>query len=695
MKYYRLVLVALGVVLLSARVQGGGRLDQLLSMNIEQLMEMEVTISTNTKQTVTRAPAVVTVITAEDIKATGSTNLTEILESVPGIHVRTSYFAYRPLVQFRGASDKQTLLMVNGNPVKDLMWSFGIFWKGLPTSIIDRVEIIRGPGSALYGADAAAGVINVITKTAGKMERSEIGVRKGSFGTETAWMQHGDNWHGFDVAMTLELHNTDGADPFIAVDGQVRQDQSAGTMLSSSPDSARVGWRNMDLRFSVARENWRLMMDYVRHSDIGIGLTGAGILDPMTKGDDRKLNVDLLYKNESFSEDWGLDASLRYQDLEYSSGDGFQERPAGYTDASGFYPEGLINQMRSAERRVTAEVSGLYRGFDDHAVRLGAGYTWQDLYLVEQVVNSGIGADGFPLPAGGPLVDLSDTGFAFAPEKDRKIHYLFLQDVWTITDDWELTAGLRYDHYSDFGDTLNPRVALVWQSTDRLTSKFLYGQAFRAPNYQELFAETSFTLPNADLEPEHSETIELGFSYAATKDLNLGLNIYHLHEHDIIRAITVGGLSKRQYRNTGEHRINGIELEARWQATDDLRFSGNYSYRDSEDNVYRSIDSPNEEAYLRADWRFRQDWHLNVQANWVGERRRSDTDSRPPVDDYIVADATMRYSGLKNWEFAASVRNLLDEDAREYIGSSVPNDLPMPERSFYAEARYNLDELLK
>jgi len=82
--------------------------------------------------------------------------------------------------------------MVNGTPMKDLMWGFGIFWKGLPTSMIERIEIIRGPGSALFGSDASAGVINVITKTAGKIQDSEIGVRAGSFNTKTAWMKHGD-----------------------------------------------------------------------------------------------------------------------------------------------------------------------------------------------------------------------------------------------------------------------------------------------------------------------------------------------------------------------------------------------------------------------------------------------------------------------------------------------------------------------
>ncbi|WP_236860598.1 TonB-dependent receptor plug domain-containing protein [Candidatus Reidiella endopervernicosa] len=114
---------------------------------------------------------------------------------------------------------------------------------------------------------------------------------------------------------------------------------------------------------------------------------------------------------------------------------------------------------------------------------------------------------------------------------------------------------------------MNPRLALVWQSTDKFTTKLMYGEAFKAPSFQQLFAETSFTLPNPDLDPERSETLELAFSYAATKNLNLGLNIYHFQQSDFIRAQTVMGLSKRQYMNSGEHTIRGVEVEARLQAT--------------------------------------------------------------------------------------------------------------------------------
>jgi len=681
---YFLLLLLICLPSLSAHAATDHKLEHFLSLSLEELVNLETTIATNTKNTITKTPAVVTVITANDIKATGATNLVDVLEGVPGIHVRASQFGFRPLVHFRGAKASQTLLMVDGTPMKDLMWGFGIFWKGLPTSIIERVEIIRGPGSALFGADASAGVINVITKTTGKIKSTEAGIRVGSFNTNTAWAQTGGSYKGYDIGLTAELFSTNGHAPSILKDAQSATDQTYATNVSYAPNAAQYGWQNEDVRFSIAKNHWRLHANYMRASDIGIGLTGAGVLDPVTRGADSRYNIDLLYNNNTFSKNWGLDMELRYQNLDYTSGTGFQERPPGYTDASGLYPNGIINIMKSAERRLNFELSGHYRGFKDHLIRIGSGYTLEDLYSVEQYVNSGTGPDGNPLPAAGPVVNISDTPYAFAPEKMRKIAYLFLQDEWTINESFELTAGARFDQYSDFGSTLNPRLALVWKNSDKLTTKLMYGQAYRAPSYQELFSNTSFAKGDANLKPESSETIDLAFAYTATKNLHLNMNLFHFEQKDLIRATG----TPRTFQNTNKHTIQGIELETRWQASQNLKFEGNVTFRSQDQTIYIAFDEPEQDAYLRMDWGFKPNWNWNIQANWIGERKRSPSDSRPPVNDHLLTDTTMRYASPEKWEFAVSLRNLFNTDAREYTGAAIPNDLPLPERNFYAEMLY-------
>ncbi len=662
-----------------------GKFEHFLSLSLEDLMAQEITISTNTRQTLSKAPGVVSVITSDDIKATGAANLVDVLEGVPGIHVRANHFANRPMIQFRGANATQTLLMVNGVPLRDLMWGFGIFWKGLPVSIIERVEIIRGPGSAMFGSDASAGVINVITRTAVDMDGAEAGVRVGSFNSKAGWAHYGDEWGGYQVGMTAEVSATDGHDPLIAADRQSGDDPAS----SLAPADTGYGWRNQDLRFSVAKGHWRLLADYMRHSDLEVGLTGAGVLDPLTRAEDSRYNLDLLYNNERFSKHWELNAEVRYHHMDYDSGEGFQERPPGYTtvddngtpadpsdDITTVYPTGVINQMRSAERRTGLEVSGLYRGFSSHAIRLGAGTTIQDLYRVEQVITD---------PANPTqLVDVSDSATAFAPENARTINHLYLQDVWSIDKALELTAGARYDDYSDFGDTINPRLALVWKSSDRITTKMMYGEAFRAPSYQELFSPTSYAMPNPELDPERSQTSELALSYLASKSLQLGVNAFVFTQEDLIRPVGLPG--NRKFQNIGNHTIRGIELEAQWQAATSFKVSGNVTYRKHDDSAYRAADEPDKDAYLRLDWGFTPNWNWNLQANWIGERPRSGTDTRQAVDAYLITDSTLRYAGYDNWEFATSVRNLFDVDAR--ASSSLTDDLPLPERQLYAELRY-------
>ncbi|MDX2476590.1 MAG: TonB-dependent receptor [Gammaproteobacteria bacterium] len=689
MKIYPFLSLLWGVNLsLFAATQTDQRLDHFLSLSFEELINLETSIATAARQSLTRAPAVVTVLTSDDIKATGAVNLIDVLSSVPGIYIRTDPFANRPLIHFRGAKATNTLLMVNGNPMKDLMWVFGIYWKGLPASMIDRVEIIRGPGSALFGADASAGVINVITKTAGKIEGTEVGLRLGNFNTQAASLQHGTSLNGYDIGLTAELSTTDSHNPYIASDRQTIQDQSFSTSASLAPANAQYGWRGEDIRLSVAREGWRLHADYMRHADLETGMTGISVLDPVTVAEDSRYNIDLLYDSKDRYEDWILSAELGYQNVDYSSGDGFQEWPAGYTNTTGTWPQGVLNQMESSERSLAFETSGLYNGLTGHALRIGVGYTVQDLYSVKHMVNSGLRPDGTLLPAGGPLVDVSDSPYAFAPEKKRRITHLFVQDVWSISSDWELTAGARYDDYSDFGDTLNPRLALVWQSTARLTSKLLYGEAFRAPSYQELFSETSRALPNDQLDPEKSSTLELSFTYATAKSLQLSMNLFHFKQSEIIQRTDVAGLSKKQFNNTGTHRTNGVEFEMMWQALEDLRVHANFSLQDQENNEFRLYQIPDESIYLRADWAFLPEWNWNIQSNWTGERPRPSADTRSTLKDYAITDTTVRYGNQKEWDFTVSIRNLFDVDAREYSKGSLPDDFPLPGRNLYIEMHY-------
>ena len=112
------------------------------------------------------------------------------------------------------------------------------------------------------------------------------------------------------------------------------------------------------------------------------------------------------------------------------------------------------------------------------------------------------------------------------------------QDEWQIADDWQLTAGVRYDDYSDFGGTVNPRVALVWDINEQITSKLLYGKAFRAPNFQEQRIQNNpVVLGNKNLNPETIHTYEWALDYRPFSSLRTAVNLYYYQINNLISAV--------------------------------------------------------------------------------------------------------------------------------------------------------------
>ena len=135
-------------------------------------------------------------------------------KTVPGLHVARNAVGYNPIYTFReiySQQNPQVLMLVNGISIINLfVGDRNQIWGGMPVQAIARIEVIRGPGSAIYGANAFAGVINIITKTKGDIAGTEVGVHAGSFDTWDTWALHGGTWGGFEVAAVLEYHDTNG-----------------------------------------------------------------------------------------------------------------------------------------------------------------------------------------------------------------------------------------------------------------------------------------------------------------------------------------------------------------------------------------------------------------------------------------------------------------------------------------------------
>jgi len=659
-----------------------------LGLSLAELFDLEVTIASGFKQTVARAPAVTSVITAKDIEAMGATDLDEVLETVPGLHVAINPAGYNPIYTIRGIYSEfnyEILLLINGIPFKDIFaGSRSEAWGGMPVKAIKRIEIIRGPGSALYGADAFSGIINIITKTKEDIDGTEIGARLGSFDTQDVWALHGANWGEFDVALALEYHKTDGQREIIDSDAQTQLDLIHDTHASLAPGPVNVSQDSLETRLDISKDNWQLRAGYQgRKSGVGVGTLSA--LDPYYYPKDDRYNADITYHHPELTDNLDMTAQVSYLDL---NGSYYDQNfyPAG----NALYPNGLIAKVSWASRQTRAEVSSLYTGFNKHLIRAGLGYHYIDFYKVEHAMNVG---------PNGEFIHFSDTDNVFVREGDRKNGYAFIQDTWNFLPDWELTAGVRYDEYSDFGNTTNPRLALVWEMNSDLTTKLLYGQAFRAPTFQQL-SDTdtnNLALGNPNLSPETIETWELAFDYRATDTLHFGLNLFYYDIIDKIMLVSEFGSEDHQrYQNAGRQTGQGFEFETRWKMTQKSSLLFNYAFQNSTDETHdHEVGfSPQHQAYLRTDWILFPNWFLDTQVNWVGERGRAFDDPRDNLGDYTTVDLTLRRKN-DSWNFAVSARNLFDDDAREPSPGpnnfgiiNIPNDLPLAGRHYWLELRY-------
>lgn len=654
-----------------------------------------ISIATGSQQSLRRAPAVATVITAEDIAAMGATDLDEVLETVPGLHVNRAANTYTPLYVIRGVFSQfnpQVLMLQNGVPVTTLfVGNKGNFWGGYPVEHIARIEVIRGPGSALYGADAFSGVINIITKSATEIPGTEIGLRVGSFATRNAWMQHGGTLGSVNVAAYLRIGSSDGFKGTIDADAQTRFDRIFGTSASVAPSSVRTGYDAVDGNLDLGFEKWRAHVGYKFRDNIGTGAGIASALDPVGRGRSERMTGDVSWSDPQFSKDWGLGFAASYLHYAQIIPVPLQLFPPGANIGGGVSPTGFLGAPETWERQLRLSTFATYSGFSGHNLRLGLGHDDLDLYKTAELRNFTYSRAGslVPVPGGG-LVNYSNTNPFMFPHR-RQVDYVYAQDEWSFAKDWALTTGVRHDRYSDFGSTTNPRVALVWDASLDVTAKLMAGRAFRAPAFNEVYSITNpVALGNPNLVPELMTTMEAAVSWQARRYLHVNLNLFHYDMKDTIRLV------RGKYFNTGALQGKGGELEAVWDASRNVRITGSYSWQASIDESTQQDAgyAPHKHLVGRADWRIAGNWMLGAQVNWVADRKRAAGDMRPQIADYTTVDINVSTGAKRQqWSFALGLRNIFSADVREPSiapGTAIPNDLPMAPVSAYLQATYRM-----
>jgi outer membrane receptor for ferrienterochelin and colicins len=589
------------------------------------------------EQKVTQAPSSISIVTAEEIKRFGYRTLADILRSVRGFYV--SYdrnYSYLGVRGFNRPGDynSRILLMIDGHRLNDTLYDSALIGTEFPLDVdlIDRVEIVRGPSSSLYGNNAFFAVVNVISRRGREFRIGEVSGSVQRYDTFTGRVTFGHRFQN-------------------GVEGIV-----SGSFLGSE-GKKRLYFPEFD--------------DPTTNNGVAEGLDGDDAYQTFTTLAYRDFTFQGLYASRTkeiptasygttfnAKPDETRDA-LGYADLKYESTAGTHWDILGrlYYDRyyyKGKYPYSPALNLDSGEgNRVGGEAQVTTR------------------VLPRNIITSGAQADYSPNQDQKNYDTNPDA--AILDVKNQMTHWgLFLQDELTIFPNLRLNAGVRYDKYEDFDGTVNPRIALIYNPLRDSIMKFVYGTAFRTPNVYERFYEAPGQKANPDLKPETISTYELILEQYLGGVVRLTAVPFHYDVKDLITQQTDPNDGLLVFRNVGHVTSRGVEVEAEAKWSNGWTARAAYTWQDAkdEDADTRLSDSPRHVAQFNLIaplWPERLFGGLEVQ--YVGDRL---TFGGTKVEGKVVTNLTLFSTDLlvKGLAASASVYNLFDTKVKNPVSDA-------------------------
>ncbi len=487
-----------------------GQSNDIMDLSPEELKNVQVYTASMYVQKSREAPSAVTVITADQIRTFGYRTLADALRSVRGFEVSYdrdyTYIGVRGFSRPGGYND-QVLLLINGVRLNDNVYGFAQLGTEFPVDVdlIERIEIVRGPNSSLYGANAFLAVINVITKSAGRMSGVEFSGDVGGFGTYRGRSTIGGTYHGVDALFSGTIYESDGPSRLVfpAFD-------SPGTNFGIA--------QNAD---NDSSKSWLGSLHFRHFTLEGLGSTRQKGIPTASFG-------QVFNDRRSQTEDASGHVELRYSDTIFH---GTEFTASAYFDRAiyhGVYVYPPVNDQKVDvlnEDASRGDCFGLNARitktlWQKHKTTFGADF--QDNLRQDQT--------NYNLNPSQPVLDDRRSSQEWA---------LYGQDEFTISRGLILNAGLRHDQYQTFRGTTNPRLALIYSPLRRTTFKLLYGQAFRAPNYYELYFNDEVSMEaNPRLQPEKIRTEELVWEQDVGANFRLSASGYANQFADLIEQET-------------------------------------------------------------------------------------------------------------------------------------------------------------
>jgi outer membrane receptor for ferrienterochelin and colicins len=611
----------------------------LTELSLEQLGALKVTSASLHEESLQDAPASVTVITAEEIRKFGYRTLGEALAYVRGFF--TTWDGGYTYLGVRGFSlpgdyNTRTLVLINGHKMTENIYDMNL-WFGqdfpLDMSLVEKIEIVRGPSSALYGSNGIFATINVITKRVEQSDRLAARIETGSLGQKKIQVSGAlELPRGAQLLLSASVFNNSGPD--------VLYFPEFDSPLTNNGRAVRMeGEKGFHLFGDLTWKNWELLFvqgDRVQIQPISWGATIFN--DRGTRAEESLGFVDLSYTRR-FTEDKTLRWRTYYDAYRYR---GIYRRAS---------EEGIEdNRERDYGDWVGSEVTYRFPFLGPGALTVGAEAkvdlrTMQNVYDVQPVKQQ--------------LLNVN--------QRD-KYAGLFVQQEWAFGSRWKLDVGGRFDASAYRQNSVSPRAALIYQPSTETTYKFLFGRAFRNPSAFEMFFDDAgrSAVANPSLKSEKATTYEAVYERGWNRDWKTSLSIYRYNLSNVISgAYTPDGLW--QYVNTDQVRASGIEGEVSGRLFSTLNVVASLAVQRAT-AFDRSVlpNSPGTLGKLRVSLPVvNRRFALSSGVMYMGERR---TNARAQSPAAFLPDVAFSSSKLvRNLSFTCGVRNVFNQAYRDPI----------------------------
>jgi len=622
---------------------------------------------------------VASVVTREEIKQFGYRSISEALAHVTGFHVGLGDRG-GPIYSIRGfTSDQAVLFLVNNEPYSSSLWGSHETAIGLiPIDMVERVEVIRGPGSSKYGIGAMTGVVNIITRDdpATRAVSLTVGPYDSRRITATSGFEISDRL----INIGIDMVETEGHETTVQSDYQTDLDDQFDISpgASHAPSTVNFDFNAIGLNLDYINGEHKVSARLGISNDVGIGVGFINIVDEEGSWDANTLNTTYRFPLVS-------NKALEISGTTFLQNRQYRLRNINFFPDGAFnsFPDGVELNLSHTERYYGAGLTGTIYKIPKHNISFELRTSLLNLSVDQYEANYNIGEIGIT-----PVVEGTNTSREGESFK-RNTSSLQLTDVWALTSNIQATLGAGYEYISNEPEQITPRFAMTWAVRSDTTLKFLYGKGVRTPALVETVDVGIPVLSrNLTLNPERFESYDIVVEHNPTQNVSVKANIF-LHRTKDQIVYTFQGVNGFKPENVGIQNGEGVELEVLYNRSPKFQMRAYGHYQENYGGYLPG--SPNEEIgyspHYKAGVQLRgtnKQYSYGVSYMYTGDRDRPALDEKPKAQKYHLVDIGLSYKTKDNFILKTKIENVLDSDILEANFSASSNyDLQLPGRSLY------------